>query len=302
VSLIAFSVVVIPPTLLFLNKNTAARNRALMKRNLTLYNFKRKKVQQESVTVKKDACENSTPITNSKIQKCSLLNSENKNENGMCKLCNLHLFLSEKWLPYFKDEFHKEYFGKIMTMLHDESVFYPPVQKIFYFSHFFPITDTKVVIIGQDPYHNKGRATGLAFSVPPNVPMPPSLRNIMAEVRRNYKDATCNLEDWAKQGVLLLNDTLTVSEAKPGSHSTYGWSIFTDRILKFVNEKCKNVVFMLWGSFAGKKSALIDGKKHLVLTSMHPSPFSADRGFNGCNHFVKANEYLRKNGKEEISW
>ncbi|ELA48179.1 uracil-DNA glycosylase [Vavraia culicis subsp. floridensis] len=262
-----------------------------MKRSLTLYNFKRKKVERST-----------TPDTNDKTLKCMVNNTSDENVHASCKLCNLHLFISSKWLPYLKEECHKEYFKKIVMMLHNEDIFYPPVHKIFYFSHFFPIANTRVVIIGQDPYHNRGRATGLAFSVPPNVPRPPSLRNIMAEVKRNYGNATCDLESWAKQGVLLLNDTLTVSEAKPGSHSTYGWSIFTDKILKLVNDECKHVVFMLWGSFAGKKCALIDGKKHLVLMSTHPSPFSADRGFNGCNHFLKANEYLKKNGEVEINW
>lgn len=264
-----------------------------MTKNLTLYNFKRKAVEKDNLKVQKII-----KSTKMEFRRCKIVS----NFNESCKLCNLELFLSQDWLVYLKDEFPKEYFQKIIALLHNEKVFFPPVEKIFYFSHFFPIQNTKVVIIGQDPYHNKGRATGLAFNVPSNVPMPPSLRNIFNEVRRNYKDAKCDLEHWAKQGVLLLNETLTVTEAKPNSHSTYGWSVFTNKILTFINNEYTNKIFMLWGAFAGKKRSLINEKKHFVLVSTHPSPFSADKGFNGCGHFQKANEYLKQKKLSEIEW
>lgn len=267
-----------------------------MKQNLLLFNFKKKKVADNKNAIVALNCEEKPQKT------CEYIRSCTKNTADSCKLCNLHLFLSSEWYSILRDEFRKDYYKKIVEYLHQDTVFYPPAEKIFYFSHFFALENTKVVILGQDPYHNKGRATGLAFSVPADVPLPPSLRNIYAEVKRCYKNATCDLEQWARQGVLLLNDTLTVCEAKPGSHSTYGWSMFTDKILEVINKRCNNVVFMLWGLMARKKDRIINKKKHLVLTSTHPSPFSAERGFNGCSHFVKANEYFRRKNIAEICW
>lgn len=237
-----------------------------------------------------------------------IIETEFKNEiickftSELCDICNIQSYLSEDWNEKLKEEFAAEYFTKIIENLHSNDKIYPPIQKVFYFSHFFPMNQTRVVIIGQDPYHNIGRATGLAFHVPDGIRNPPSLENIFKEVRQDYKSADCNLLNWAKQGVLLLNDTLTVTEAKPNSHSSFGWSRFTDKILKHIDLNCENVVFLLWGQFAAKKRSLVDESKHLVLISSHPSPFSVLRGFKGCGHFSKVNEYFKEKNKPEINW
>ena len=163
----------------------------------------------------------------------------------------------------------------------------------------------KVVILGQDPYHNPGQAMGLSFSVPKGVTRPPSLRNIYKELNTSLEiPVTKNgdLTSWAEQGVFLLNSMLTVERNKPGSHQRSGWQFFTDASIKAISDHRENVVFMLWGAFAKKKAALIDDAKHLVLTSPHPSPFSADRGFFGNNHFKLANDYLSEHGMEPVDW
>jgi uracil-DNA glycosylase len=163
----------------------------------------------------------------------------------------------------------------------------------------------KVVIIGQDPYHGPGQANGLCFSVRDGIRMPPSLVNIFKEIQADLKKpipTSGNLERWARQGVLLLNATLTVRAGTPGSHQNKGWEIFTDAVIKKVSDEKQHVVFLLWGAYAQKKGEIIDRNKHLVLMSAHPSPFSADRGFFGCKHFSKANEYLKSKGMGEVDW
>jgi uracil-DNA glycosylase len=168
-----------------------------------------------------------------------------------------------------------------------------------------PFNAVKVVILGQDPYHNDGQAHGLSFSVPNGVTIPPSLRNIYTELQSDLgltPNNSGNLEHWAKQGVLLLNSVLTVEKNSPGSHAQSGWVDFTDGVIDIINTEKQNLVFLLWGAYAYKKAALIDNNKHLVLTATHPSPFSAHRGFFGCKHFSKANKYLKMHQLKQINW
>ncbi len=182
---------------------------------------------------------------------------------------------------------------------------YPSNDNIFRALELTPFETVKVVILGQDPYHGAGQAHGLAFSVQRDVKIPPSLRNIYKELNDDIgMDIPDHgfLEGWAKQGVLLLNTTLTVEDGKPASHQGRGWEEFTDAIIAQVNDLKRPVVFMLWGAHAQKKSDMIDGQKHLILTASHPSPLSAHRGFLGCKHFSKANNYLKANGQTEINW
>ena len=182
---------------------------------------------------------------------------------------------------------------------------YPAANDVFSALSLTPFEKIKVVILGQDPYHGPGQAHGLAFSVKDGVKLPPSLRNIYKEIESEYgvkMPKSGDLTGWAKQGVLLLNATLTVQESAAGSHQKRGWEEFTDAIIKSINEKHEHVVFMLWGSHAQKKGEFIDRKKHLVLDAPHPSPLSAHRGFLGCGHFKTANDYLEKNKKTPINW
>jgi len=217
--------------------------------------------------------------------------------------------LPESWLEHLKYEFDKDYMHKLHDFLDYEKnhgkVIYPKGSEIFYALNQTELDNVKVVIIGQDPYHGEGQAHGLAFSVRAGVQLPPSLRNIYKELEGEYGCKMPNsgeLTNWAKQGVLLLNATLTVEKANAGSHQGKGWEEFTDSVIKIVNEKCENVVFLLWGSYAQKKGAFIDKNRHFVLQAPHPSPLSAHRGFLGCGPFKKANEYLISKGKEPIDW
>ena len=222
-----------------------------------------------------------------------------------CKLCDIEAFINSEWRELLKDQFNKEYFKNIKAFLHNVNEFYPPIDSIFNFTNFTAFENIKVVIIGQDPYHNKGQAMGLSFSVPKNCKLPPSLNNIYKEVQENIPNFKIpnhgDLTNWAKQGVLLLNDTLTVTKNMPSYHSKIGWKIFTTAILKLINDKLDNIVFVLWGNHAREKKSLIDAKKHLILESGHPSPFSV-KLFEGCQHFSKINEYLKQNSKEQINW
>lgn len=233
-------------------------------------------------------------------EKCCKIN-ENIN---ICKICYLEDLISKDWRDEFETEYEKEYFLQIKKKLHEKIIF-PKLENIFSFTYFFPIEDTKVVILGQDPYHNENQAIGLSFSVPKDVGIPPSLRNIYKELKNDIPDFSIpthgNLEKWAKQGVLLLNDVLTVEKHKPGSHSNFGWKFFTKSIFERINEKCNNVVFILWGNYAKSKSKNVDHYRHLVLEAAHPSPFSV-MNFFGCKHFSKTNEYLKKCGKSPIDW
>lgn len=215
-------------------------------------------------------------------------------------------------MNYFKniieEESKKDYYIKLHDFVDNEyktKTIFPPRENIFFALKNTPYEKVKVVIIGQDPYHGVGEAHGMAFSVNPNVAIPPSLKNIYKELNRDlgcYIPNNGYLLKWARQGVLLLNSVLTVEKDKPASHQNKGWEIFTDRIIEMIDKKDTPVVFMLWGNFAKSKRALIKNPKHLVLMSSHPSPFSVKYGFEGCSHFSKANEFLEKNGMKKIDW
>ncbi|MBE6510898.1 MAG: uracil-DNA glycosylase [Methanobrevibacter millerae] len=216
--------------------------------------------------------------------------------------------IGNDWDSILNEEFEKEYFKEIMEFIEEEyssKTVYPPKEEIFNAFKFTPASKVKVVILGQDPYHEEGQAHGLAFSTPEGRPIPRSLKNIFKEIEDEYNypipDSGC-LEKWAKQGVFLLNTVLTVREGEANSHSDCGWQTFTDNVIKALNEQPQPIVFLLWGKQAEKKMELLENPNHLVLVTSHPSPFSARRGFFGCNHFRLANEYLRKNDIEEIDW
>lgn len=212
------------------------------------------------------------------------------------------------WQELFDTEIQKEYLNKINYFLAREyktKKIYPPKEKIFNAFLTTSLKDTKVVILGQDPYHQPGQAQGFAFSVAPNVKIPPSLVNIYKEIEDEYHvklHRNGDLTDWAKQGVLLLNPILTVEDSKPLSHQKIGWQNFTDAAIQRINEKEDAVVFLLWGSKAGAVRRFLNNPNHLVLTSSHPSPLSAYRGFFGNGHFKKCNEFLIAHGKEPIHW
>jgi uracil-DNA glycosylase len=216
--------------------------------------------------------------------------------------------IEPSWKIRLKEEFLKDYFNKLTGFVRDEYQkyrIYPPGREIFSAFDFCPFDSVKVVIIGQDPYHGHGQANGLCFSVRDGVPFPPSLINIFAEIKQDLGKEipkSGDLGRWAKQGVLLLNATLTVRASSPGSHQNKGWEQFTDTVIKKLSDEKEHLVFLLWGSYAQKKGQVIDTDKHLVLKSPHPSPLSANRGFFGNGHFSKANAYLRSRGMQEIDW
>ena len=206
-------------------------------------------------------------------------------------------------------EFEKNYFKRLTDFVRDEylsgKTIYPEPKNIFNAFNLCPLQNVNVVIIGQDPYHEPGQAHGLCFSVQNGIELPPSLVNIYKEIEQDIgrKSLTNgDLSDWAKQGVLLLNSTLTVAAHAATSHSGQGWETFTDAVIKTVNENQKNVVYMLWGSYAQKKADFVDAQNNLILKSAHPSPLSAYRGFFGNHHFSKANKYLQEHGKKPINW
>ena len=217
--------------------------------------------------------------------------------------------LGNDWDKVLKGEFEKEYYLKLRQLLKEEYTYhtvYPNMYDIFNALKYTAYSDVKVVILGQDPYHGPNQAHGLSFSVQKGIMPPPSLVNIYKEIENEFgvqmpKNYGC-LTKWAKQGVLLLNTTLTVRAHNANSHKDAGWQIFTDNVIKKLNEREKPVVFLLWGSHSIKKKALIDETKHLVLTSVHPSPLSAYRGFFGCGHFKKANDFLAGCGETPIDW
>ena len=217
--------------------------------------------------------------------------------------------IEESWKEVLKDEFNKEYFQHITMLIKTETtlgkVIYPPGPLIFNAFKQTPFSKVEVVIIGQDPYHNKGQAHGLSFSVPDGVAKPPSLINIFKELKNDLGieiSKNGNLEKWASQGVMLLNASLTVRQNEPGSHAKIGWLQFTDQVIKKISDEKEGIVFILWGKFAQEKQSLIDETKHFVLKAAHPSPFSADKGFFGCKHFSKTNELLVKQHKAPIDW
>jgi uracil-DNA glycosylase len=220
------------------------------------------------------------------------------------------LKLEESWKRFLEAEFEKEYMKKLRSFLQSQQeqkkLIYPPNSLIFNAFEHTPFNKVKVVIIGQDPYHGANQAHGLSFSVQKGVPIPPSLQNIFKELQLEFKDFQFpkhgDLSSWADQGVLLLNATLTVEASKAGSHQNQGWETFTDQVIQTLSEQRKGIVFLLWGKYAQAKAGLIDQNKHQVLMAAHPSPFSAYNGFFGCNHFIKTNEYLEKNGGKGIDW
>ena len=216
--------------------------------------------------------------------------------------------LKNDWKLYLNEEFEKEYYKNLRNILKKDyltKTVYPHMENIFNALHLTSFENTKVVILGQDPYHQKGQAHGLSFSVNKGIKIPPSLVNIYKELNEDlglYIPNNGFLEKWALQGVLLLNTTLTVLESLPNSHQDIGWSIFTDKVISVLNKKETPVVFILWGKNAISKEKLITNKNHLILKSVHPSPLSASRGFFGTKPFSKTNEFLRKNGLAEIDW
>lgn len=207
-----------------------------------------------------------------------------------------------------EEEKQKDYYKELINFIDKEyntKTIFPPREKIFEAFKLTPFEQTKVVIIGQDPYHGEGEAHGLAFSVNNGIKIPPSLKNIYKEINTEYGYEIPNtgyLIKWAKQGVLMLNTVLTVEKDKPASHKAKGWEIFTDRVIEELNNSEHPLVFMLWGNYAKSKAQLINNPKHLILESAHPSPFSARNGFFGNNHFKLANDFLEKNGIEQIDW
>lgn len=216
--------------------------------------------------------------------------------------------IEESWKNKLGKEFEKDYFRNLTFFVRDEyskNTVYPPGPLIFNAFSCCPFNNLKAVIIGQDPYHGPGQAHGLCFSVRDGVNHPPSLVNIFKEIRSDLNikcHGSGDLERWAKQGVLLLNATLTVRAHSPGSHQNKGWEIFTDEVIRIIAEEKKNIVFFLWGAYAQKKGRHIDRDRHLVLESVHPSPLSASRGFFGNNHFSQCNEFLIFTGQEPIDW
>jgi len=214
------------------------------------------------------------------------------------------------WLDFIESENKKEYFIKLQQFINSEiasgKTIYPQQQDRFNAFGLTELKNTKVVILGQDPYHGEGQAHGLSFSVSNGIKLPPSLRNIYKELADDLQLSAIpengDLSSWAKQGVLLINAVLTVEKANAGSHAKKGWEQFTDNVIKHINENCEGVIFLLWGSYAIKKSKLIDIDKHHILTAVHPSPLSAYRGFFGCKHFSQANKLLTDQGKGVINW
>lgn len=216
--------------------------------------------------------------------------------------------IEESWKEVLSGEFEQPYFQSLASYLRkakaDGKTIYPPGPKIFNAFNKTPFEDVKVVILGQDPYHNPGEAMGLCFSVPEGVRVPPSLKRIFKEINNDLGVPVPDhgdLTKWAEEGVFLLNAMLTVEKNKPGAHRNIGWQDFTNAVIQKLSNQRENLVFMLWGNFAKQKKSLIDTSKHLVLESVHPSPLAGD-AFFGNNHFSKANEYLKENGKEPVDW
>ena len=222
----------------------------------------------------------------------------------------MNIRLEDSWLTALAPEFDKLYFSILTDRIRQaylhEGPIYPPGNLIFRALDACPLPRVRVVILGQDPYHGAGQAEGLAFSVPSDVPLPPSLQNIKKEIATDLGHASSLLDGhllpWAEQGVLLLNTTLTVAAGRAASHQGLGWETFTDAIIEAVNRHCEHVVFLLWGTPARRKASMIDRSRHLILEAPHPSPLSAHRGFFGCHHFSQTNDYLVRWGKEAIHW
>ena len=220
----------------------------------------------------------------------------------------MNVRIEESWRQILQPEFDKPYFELLTTFVRQQyqtRQCFPPARLIFNAFDSCPFNQVRVVIIGQDPYHDVGQAHGLCFSVNEGIPIPPSLMNIYKEIQRDLGKpipASGNLQRWADQGVLLLNATLTVEAHRPGSHQGKGWEELTDAAIQALNEQREHLVFMLWGSYAQRKGQFINRRKHLVLETFHPSPLSVYRGFDGCAHFSKANAYLTQHNLQPIDW
>ena len=217
--------------------------------------------------------------------------------------------LESSWKERLLPEFQKDYMKKLKLFLQEEKNkskrIYPKGKEYFEALNLTSFEKVKVVILGQDPYHGPKQAHGLCFSVLPKVSVPPSLVNIYKELKQDLNIPIAShgfLKSWAEQGVLLLNNTLTVEAGKAGSHKDKGWEEFTDQVIQLLNQERENLVFLLWGRFAGEKGRIVNTSKHCVLKAPHPSPFSADKGFFGCRHFSKTNKFLKSNGIEPINW
>ncbi len=220
----------------------------------------------------------------------------------------MNVKIDESWRVLLQDEFDKPYFQQLTEFVKQEyqtNVVYPEGKNIFNAFNLCPFNNIKVVIIGQDPYHEPNQAHGLCFSVQDGVAFPPSLQNIFKEISTDIGTPvpqSGNLERWAKQGVFLLNSILTVRAHEAASHAGKGWETFTDKVIEVISKNADHVVFLLWGSYAKNKGKVIDTSKHLILSTVHPSPLSVYRGFWGCKHFSKANEWLSQHGKSPINW
>lgn len=216
--------------------------------------------------------------------------------------------LQNDWVEAVGEEFKKPYYAELYKFVKEEysnEIVYPPSDDIFNAMHLTPLSEVKVLILGQDPYHNQGQAHGLCFSVQPDVAIPPSLKNIYKELQADLGCTIPNngyLVKWAKQGILMLNTVLTVRAHKPLSHQGKGWEQFTDAIIEAVNAQDRPIVYMLWGKPAQRKASMLNNPKHLVLKAAHPSPLSASHGFFGCKHFSQANQFLEENGMQPIDW
>jgi len=220
----------------------------------------------------------------------------------------MNVEIEPSWQAALASEFEKDYFLSLRESVrqsYETTTVFPPSELIFNAFNLCSLPSVKVVILGQDPYHGHGQAMGLSFSVPTDEKVPPSLRNIYKEVVDDLGTEmpyTGDLRHWAKQGVLLLNATLTVAADQPGSHQGLGWEQFTDAVIETISDEKEHVVFLLWGAYAAKKAVLIDTTEHLVLTAPHPSPLSAHRGFFGCRHFSATNQYLERHHQKPIQW
>lgn len=220
----------------------------------------------------------------------------------------MNVKIEDSWKQALKKEFKSDYFSELATFVkreYTDRTVYPPPKDIFRAFNICPVDKVKVIIIGQDPYHGANQANGLCFSVAEGTSHPPSLQNIFKEIKDDLgkpPPESGSLDHWGRQGVLLLNATLTVVGGQAGAHQGKGWERFTDAAIKYLSDNKKNLVFLLWGNYAQEKGAQIDRQKHFVLQSPHPSPFSADRGFFGCRHFSKANTYLLMHGMSPVDW
>jgi uracil-DNA glycosylase len=217
--------------------------------------------------------------------------------------------MHESWLEVLGDELEQPYMRELRAFLVEEVAsgrgFYPPADRVFNALSLTPFDDVRVVVLGQDPYHGRGQAMGLCFSVPPGVPAPPSLQNIHKELASDLglpTPSSGDLTPWAERGVLLLNAVLTVSPGRPASHAGKGWEQFTDRAIRELSDRREGIVFLLWGRYAQQKGAVVDANRHHVLTASHPSPYSAANGFFGCRHFSRANELLAASGVDPVDW